>query len=1348
MNAQILLEFSIFGEAEKSQTEMGTGRLAADILNGTPNKFSGELCFQQNMDFKQAADLFGGKFDYPGDLDQHGFQTGQSVAEKASLWYRVSDGSFGIVVKFEQDWEVHYGDGHFRIDIEGSIEYLGKQSQQYLIGLKGSFWLGKYMVDMSLAFGVGTGEKKIPTLLSVMFRNDNILLSDFIASVSDSVSYNSLPIPEDYVKPERAFQVRAALNLTEQTFLLTGQYTFKQGVDASVAVYFSGQEQEEEGEKKEYYVWWVGVQITDFALSDISSALDGAKDFLEVKNVTAAVILSSAEQDIVAVEGTEFIGYVGDVHPGLTFRIDVALSNEFLKEVLKFDGTCSISGYIPQNKDEAITLSGHCDSIEFLSFLTLTKIDIFLEKQASKNSFFFSLSAHIKLDYPELQLKIPEFETQLTYEEGETKKKVELTGKLVDPVVNPLGIPSTTLEKLEFYAISEKDKRESEHYTKRVYFAGSAEIGALAVAAQIHFVQESSDAKMSPALVTLTIEPDKKLSISSLAKKYIQIDWPDILDIELYNGRIWYCSKDVTLDVITYQAGFHAQLDTRIFFLPPLTLSIDITGTGEERQLGAGARFTDVVKLAFIELSTDKKYGPKIEIRVKKGTTYFVLSTDVSFFSEQIGSVEVSAGESCLVGTLKINTGLPITGDVTFTVNEKGVTLGKCSIGILSEIDFKLPELNLGTGGCKVKILKNPKLKAVPKVTSKEMTMDETKLGVEINFIIQIKSLTSFSASGGDDLVTLPFNGLKFSVDKSKYTTFDFDTFLDIIIDNIGEMVFSYAGQIISGQVFSNVRSEEGLKNIAKFLTTAGISWGINEVVSYLVCKKLPALLANLFVSAITGFSVVGAVFGALGFALMLGGILCTLSSHNEIIIVDKAPKENTEEPEKNPEKPGVPAVFFRDEKLTVTWNACAKATKYYPVVTRLLPENEDQVSELNLILEPCTGTMVEVMGSDEEDICHASYGFDYRIKIYAFNSEGLAMGEAASIYLLRRPDGFKLRYRCEQQSLTVSWNSVYMARQYEVERAWHEKGEEKREIYTYEPNIREVVYYNLEPDQSVEISVRGKAENVIGPAAGPEALYLYDLQAPSDIQGYDTDDGIALEWEQVPYADRYQINCLDEEGKQINVPDSYAVQTLIGAAYLREDVCYRIRIRPMTEEIEGWLSEEVKVLWKSLPVPEIVELICGEDGLMVFILMSDNVRSRQLVYPDGRAVVLDEQQISCEWDIEENARVRIVDRARHGKWSDEISVKPLRSPQNLRLSLEGEMMCAEWDKTGEDAAYGIEVLAGSFIQVVEPIEAASWQIPVSKLPEKEIIRVCLYAIDRADQRRRSNAVELSLDLR
>lgn len=1325
MNAQILLVFSI--------AEKGQGCLAADILDGTPDMFSGKLCFQQNMNFAQAADLFGGDFVYPKDLKAHGFQTDQSVGEKASLWYRLSDGSFGIAVEFTQDWKEHYGDGQFVVNnIKGSIEYMGRESGEYRIGLKGSFSLGDYKADMSLAFGVG--KRNVPTLLALTFKKE-ISLPDLINSVSNSEKYKSLPVPEEFIKPEQAFEIKAKLNLTDQTFLLTGKYVSQSGFHASVAVCFSRKEQE--------YIWWVGVQMTHFTLSDISSALEGADRFLGLENVTAAVILSGDKQEIHAVEGAEFIGDIGTIRKGLTFRTDVALNDGFLKEVIEFNGTCSISGYIPVDKEEEITLSGHGGEIIFLKFLTLREIEIRLVKNLGGKSFFFSLSGNIQLTYP--QLSLPEIEAEITLAESEEKKTVTLAGNVSEPVVNPLGIPSTELQQLRFYAISETEAHGGiPQKSERVFFEGSAKIGNFYFTARIHFVKESSDTQMSPALVNLTIGADPKLSISSLVAQYFQFDWPDILDIELYNGRIWYCSTNVEVDGVEYQAGFRAQVSTRIFFLPELALSINID---KGNQLYTGVRFNKAVELAFIKFYTKedaKEYGPEMCIQVEENIAVFTLTANISIFSYETALIRISARKKWLEGTFTFPENLPLAGKVTFTIDDRGVSLGECSVSNLKITDYKLPEMKIGGGGCKLQILEGPKFRAIPEVKSKGIQLDDTGFEAKFDFMIQIKSETSFSASGGDDLIKLRFEDMPITADKSQYTDFSFDKLLELIGDNIVGLIKNASQQIISGQIFEDIFSKENMENIAKFLTTQGISWAVNELINYFVCRGLKKLLARLFVSALTGSSV--SEWIGPGFSLMLGGILFLFVSNGALKIDKKVPRENEEEPDKNPEKPNAPSVSFHDEELIISWNACEKAKGYGPIVSRVLPKNEEGIETINLILETCTDTDYKVMGSDEEDLWYASYGFEYLIRIYAWSDEGASMGDETSIYLPRRPDGVKMCYRCEEKSLSLSWNPVDGVRQYEVERVWYEQGKEKKETLTYEQNIREAVYENMEPEQSVKLTVRGIAENVIGPAAGPETLYLYDLQAPSNIRGYDTDDGIVLEWEKVLYADRYEISCWDDAGGQINVPVSFELQTLISSEYLQEDVCYTIQIRPMTEEIEGRLSKEVKVLGKLLPVPEILELICGEDGLMVFVLLADNVQTRQLVYPDGRVVVLDEQQISCEWDIEENARVRIVDRAKRGKWSDEISVKPLRSPQNLRLSIEGEMLCVEWNETGEDSVYGIEILADRFRQVVEPIDTTSWQIPVSQLPEKEITRICLYAIDRVDQRRRSNAVESSLD--
>ena len=48
------------------------------------------------------------------------------------------------------------------------------------------------------------------------------------------------------------------------------------------------------------------------------------------------------------------------------------------------------------------------------------------------------------------------------------------------------------------------------------------------------------------------------------------------------------------------------------------------------------------------------------------------------------------------------------------------------------------------------------------------------------------------------------------------------------------------------------------------------------------------------------------------------------------------------------------------------------------------------------------------------------------------WSDEGASMGDETSIYLLRRPDGMKMCYRCEEKSLSLSWNPVDGVRQHD----------------------------------------------------------------------------------------------------------------------------------------------------------------------------------------------------------------------------------------------------------------------------------------------------------------------------
>lgn len=1339
MNAQILLVFQI--------GENGQGRLAADILDGKPDRFFGELSFGQTMNFMQVAELFSAKFAYPEDLGRHGFRTDQNVEGRAEVWYRISDGSFGMVVCFTEDWHGRYGAGNFGVEgITGRVEYLAKEDGKCLFSLHGKFRLGTYRADMTLSLSSGNAD--FPTVLSLAFMRteEDISLPELIESISGTGSYETIPVPEDYVKPEQASGLNATLNLTNQTFLLAGNYQMKRGAEASIAIGFcaqtsdtsdgngqaanrvSGNPVQEDTGQEPKYIWWMRAQLKNFRLSDISSALEGVDRFLALDDVSAAVILSNAEQEIPMTEENFFHGEIGTVHRGLTFQIDLRLCDGYLNEVLAIPDGCSISGYIPKDKEQAIVLSGHGDKITFLQFLTLTKVEIALQKNAKEKTFSFSGGGDLKLDFPKLSM--PRIHVTISFEENQESERVTLSGEVGEAVDSPLGIPHTRLEQLVFTAVSESLKQKATtEKRERIYFRGKAEIGEIEVAAIIYF------ADRQPVVVELVIGEEQRLSISGLVRKYFDFEWLTILDIQLYNGRIWYCIKNATIGQTEYQNGFHAQLDTKLFCLPEFTLSVDIE---PGKELRAEARLKKAAELAFLKFYTkkeDREYGPQVTIQAAKGRQLFIVVTCITIFSVEMGEVRIIVGKERMEGKFCFPDNLPITGEVSFYVDENGLSLGECGIGRLPKMDFDLPKMEFGNGGCKVRVLDGISFKTVPEVKSREFIMDDFELRAAFDLTLRIKSESSFSEEGGDDFVALSFRDLELRADKEAFHEFTFDTFLEILGKNIANLVLRTAEQIITGQVFEDVLTKEGIKNIAKFLSIAGLTWAINEVVNYLVCVGMKEALAAAFVAALTG------VQESLWEGLALGGLLGVLGAGGTYTVERKAPKEDERDRQKNPQTPGAPAVFFQDEKLTVKWEACKGAQGYSPVVLRKDPERQ----ATNLVTGNSSHTIWEMGGSDEESLYLASYGFEYQIRIYAWNNEGSALGEETSIYLLKRPANLKIRYLCEKKSLCLTWGFVEKAEQYEVERLWHEQGGTRQEIVIYESHVKEVVYENQEPYQTIEVFVRGKAANVSGPAAESGKLYLYDLKPPEKIDGYDTDDGIRLEWTQVPYADRYRIICLDGAGREIKVSICRETQMMIEAERLEENVCYRVQIQPMNEEIEGWISKEVQVLWRFLPVPEIQELVCGEDGVMTVVLVSDNARYRQMVYPDGRVVVLDEQPLSCEWDIGEEAKVRLVDRARQGKWSEPISLQPVRPPEGVQAFIKEDILYVRWKETGDACLYGIEIVIGNDRRVEEMLAVTSWQTDISQMPPEESVRVCLYAIDRADTRRRSVSVEVGI---
>ncbi len=1314
MDAQILLTFRM--------GEHGEGILTAGILDGRPDTFSGEFCFLHSMDFSRAAELFGGRLSYPADLKENGFQEDQVVGGKAGIWYRVSDGAFGLTVILSKLWKCQYGSTDFSVDnMKGYLEYLGNESKQYRFCMRGELTFGRYSAEASLE--LGTGGASLPTLLSFKLgsKSEMVLIPQLVDTISGSGSYEALPLPEEYHRPEHAFGLKAGLNLTERTLLLQGRYQLNAKADAEAVLYFSKQ--------KEENAYFLGVQLKNFALADISSALAGADGFLGLNSASAAAILSNMEQDIPDFAEV-FLQLPKKVKRGLTLQAELAFSDSFFKDAMDIQGCCLIAGFIPQDKKERLELSGTCNAIVFLGFLSLEEVSVSLTK-TGRGLFSFCAEGIVGVAFDKERKKLS-FHAGISVKRKETGAREILLSGMLDPIEEPLGIPQTTIEELGFYAFTietQGGERQADYY-----FQGKVKFSSLKLAAKILFYQQM------PAVVEITLTGREKLSISQLAKKYLGLPWPDILDIELYGGSICYSLITEAVRGISYQQRFYASLHTRIFMLPVLQLSVFI----DSGSITASAQFDEAIDLFFIRFylkEADIVKGPRVSVGVGKAS-WFTLTSQISFLKVSLGKVKITVEKQAMRGRLTFPEECPISGSVGFSWNENGFSLDECPIQGIPKLNFKMPPLNFPAGGgCSFATKSFLKINTVPDITSKGMEIKGEEFSLSFDLVLSLKSESFLSADSSADgtFLELPFRDLRFGVHKSEFNPPDFKKFMEILGDNAVSLVEQSFHRVVSGEVFEDVLSQKGMERLVKFLTIQGMKWAVEGLMDFLVCKLGKELLAEALVSALTSAS--ETFWKGLGIFLSFAGLLGSLDDDGNYTVDKGAPKENAD-PAKNPETPEAPALSFKNNKMIISWTACKNASGYRPCVFR------DPGEGMELTLSACEETSYEIPGTDGHSLYQVSYGYVYRVRIYAWNDEGSAIGGESVLYILDNPKNVKVHYLCENRDLRVTWDAVERAEEYEVQVEWKEASESRRLVQTCMPDLQEALFQNFEPGKQVNISVRGKAKHVIGPLAEFEPLYLYDLEAPEAVEGYAAEMGIAVFWTKVPCAWYYFISCRDEAGTEVYAADISETQICIQEACLQEGCNYIIQIRACTADITGRMSVTKTVLWYHLPIPKIFELICGEDGLLIFGLSVRGRRYMQMVFRDGKAVNLTDLPLACEWEIKKSARVRLLEENRQGKWSDEILVAPLKTPGGINLTVLENSLLVTWEATGEDVFYRIELRAGDYQLVSELLGSTRWESSLAELPENRRVYVYLFSVDRQDNRRRSNAAQVSFEAR
>lgn len=1328
MDAQLLLTFRL--------GDHGQGCLASGILKGKPDTFSGVLHFAENIDFLGAAELFGGQFAYPKDLEQQGFLPAQKINSRAEVWYRISDGAFRITVSLENLWSGNFGLGRFSVDqLKGSVSYLGNEKDVYQFSLDGTFHLSGCRAIASLALSNDQSQ----SILSLCFNDFSI--PAIVDSTVGAEAYRDLPVPVNYQKPTKAVRVNAKLNLTDQIFMLQGYY---QAGPGNVKEEFKSQNQEPVKEQLQSqnlneaqvalyltkasgkFTYWIGAELKNFTFTDISEALEGVDSFLGLQNACAAVILSDMEQELTEIPPFLMIKGSKSVRRGLTFQVELEFSDSYLKNVIDLEGACVLSGFIPKAQDEEIELSGSVEAVVFLEFLKLSTVQVLIKrggKEAERNNYLLQISGMLRLELSGLG-KLPGFRSLLKIEREGMNKKLLLKGTLAEEIREPLGIPKTTLDELCFYVSTSSDAGGGK--AAEIYFKGKATIAELQATAFILFD------KTVPKVVKIEIQNQEELAISKLTEKYLDLQWPDLLDIRLTNGMIWYCISNVRIGTETYSQGFHGRVQTKIFSLPWLLLTVTI----KQGLLLAFAQFTQRLDLSFISFSSGEggEGGPKVLIQVGKGKSDFFLSTKVTVFSFLVGEVRITVQKQHMKGVLTFPADFPLPREVRFTWNQNGVSLEECPIKGFSKMDFKIPELNIKSGCCDFSTGKGFKFKTKPEVKSKGMLMDSEKLGVKFAVFLTMKS--EAGAFSSEDSFVLVFDNLSVSFSKENFKSFTINTLLIELGKNITSLVGSLFEQAISGQVFQDNLNRDNLEKIAKFLTMAGISWSIQKLINYLICKQLKSTLAEAFAAALTS-ALESSWEGLGGIPLLLGGILGFMDQDGNFTANKKAPKENEDDPEKNPGQPGVPGILFDGNDLVVEWAPCKNAKGYRPVVVRI--EKEGNTS---LAVSESPKTSCRIAGADEKNLYSAAYGFEYQVKIYAWNDTGASTGPAAGIYLLKRPAGVAVSYQCETRQLSVSWNPLYKSEGYvvEVER-------DGQKTFSKTASQCSSSFSDFIPECQVSFRVRGKRENVIGPWSLNAPLYLYDLKAPGSVTGFNTQEGITLEWEAVSHAGEYRVSGQDQEGNRLPLFSCKENKITIEDGKLTEGRSYLFSVRAVAQWIEGKSSEPFFILRRLIPVLEILSLICGEDGILVFTLSDGTNTYIQMLAKTKIPIELGERAAQCQWDFHENTcRGRLIDQGESGPWSREISLVPINTPKDFALTVLGETLRGTWKQEREEVFYGIELQGNGCQKIIEPISKAECEMDISNLQKGERYWVFLYALDPEDPRRRSNAVSVSFE--
>lgn len=1278
MNAQLTLFFEI--------SNIGNGLLAAAITDERPDLFAGRLSVLPGRTYLDVANRFSA-VEFPADLASYGFPAGIPVME-AMLNYRVATQWFRFRVSIAPDWSCSFGKTVFSVrQICGTIE---KAQEEICFAIEGIFGLGGMSAQASLALSNGSAH----TLLKVVAEGETAL-PDVIEAVAGEGAYSGLPIPAGYRIPESASGLAMELDLTAGSLALSGWIKRK----AALAFRYN----QADGS------YFLAAALQDFQFSDITAALEGLDAFLSLRSVDAAAVLSSHTLSI------EEIGEIGvipagtGVIRGLTFFISACFDGLYLESILKLPERCVLYGTIPQDETAELTLGGEVSGLTFLDFLELYNVRFLVKKQSALS---VTVTGGIRLSLGDTVLDFQD--TCLTV----TEELVSLNTTVSLQIANPLGIPGITIEKLGFKASAAFAQGVK---TSSVwFFYGNATVGDVALYAQVLF------SGTSPAVVRIAVSSGQPLRISGMIYSLLGISWPDMLDITLYNGEIWYSRDDVAIGGFHYQSGLHAKVRTKIFFLPELILGVDMDGGA----LTASAAFASPVDLYFIKFTGPGGTGPSVGIHVGGGQRRFYLSTAVKILDYDIASVEINVGNSSMEGQLTF----PDTRFLPPTVNfvwdsNGGFHLSENPLSGFRKQTIKIPDFSIGLGGCKAFFRKlfqfetNFKVKAAISFQSGD---SGALLTVFFSVTIQLNTVaTAFSGA----TVDLTFSKLPLEIHPaSKELTFG--NLVETVANSAVTSIQRLFGEIISGQVFAP--KEEGgivdFEEMAKFLSVAGLQWGTREIAAFLICRGLKSAAAEEFTGAVT--SVAAAYFVYKGIKYLFGGMTGEQDDNGNYTPGGPAPQPDPD-PKNNPEIPGAPCLSFSGGRFYASWGDVSRAEAYHLDLRRMEPVAEESV----LLVTPTRGeTSYSAVGGDDI-LCGISFGYRYLARVVALNATGSSTGVSSELYILARPSVVSLYFYCDGNRLHISWNGNPNSETYTLT----VRGASGKEKEVTRLTQSRTTVENLDWTGEVTVFVHGVAPAVEGPDSLPASLTLHHFAAPGILGSMNYPEMVLIAWEAAGEAGQVKADVCDESGQPVAVQARLEEGLLTLAGGLLPDRCYTVRIQAIADRVEGPWSQPYSFLRQILGKPENLKVTVGESGL-VLVRCTYQGKPYEGAYFPGSPPIQWQDACAIEWESGENtARLRLRKENVAGRWCAPVPLSPIGTPDGFAASFRNGVIHCAWRPLEEAAAYVLRVV-GPDRDASAEVSGGACEIDAGDYRADTRYELYLWAEDPADRRRRGES--------